>query len=87
MGYNFGGDMFLSYSSRFQDYNNTTTQGELNIVECFGARFSYMLLPKTNLKFLLSIDYRAKNIQTNFSDDLLLRIGIRSDLWNSYSDY
>lgn len=87
MGYNFGGDMFLSYSSRFRDYNNTTTQGELNIVECFGARFSYMLFPKTNSKISLMFDYRARNIQTNFTDNLLIRFGIRSNLWNTYADY
>ena len=87
MGYNFGGDMFLSYSSRYQDYNNTTAQGKKNIVECLGARFSYMLFPKTNSKISLLLDYRARNVQTNFTDDLLIRIGIHSDLWNTYADY
>jgi len=87
MGYNFGGDMFLSYSSRFRDYDNTTNQGEENIVEYFGASISYMLFPKTNSKVFLKLDYRSRNIQTNINNDLLLRIGIRSDLWNTYADY
>ncbi len=87
LNYNFGGDMFLNYSTRYQDYNNTITQGKLNIVEYVGARFSYMLFPKTNSKIVMSIDYRSKYIQTNISDHLLIGIGIRSNLWNTYADY
>ena len=87
MNYNFGGDMFLSYSTRFQDYNNTIAQGRENIVQFFGTSFSYMLFPKTNSKISLLFDYRSKNVQSNFSDDLLIRIGIHSNLWNTYADY
>ena len=87
MGYNYGGDMFLSYSSRYQDYNNITTQGLENIVECFGTRLSYMIFPKTNSKVLLSCDFRSRNIQSNINNDLFIRFGISSSLWNAYADY
>ena len=87
MDYNFGGDMFLSYTTRYQDVGNTIAQGRKNIVQYLGTSLSYMLFPKTNSKVSLMLDYRSRNIQSNFNDDVLIRIGVHSNLWNSYADY
>ena len=64
-----------------------SAQGLENIVECFGTRLSYMIFPKTNSKVVLSCDFRSRNIQSNINNDLFIRFGISSSLWNAYADY
>ena len=62
-GNNYGGNIFLDYNSRLDDFNNTTLQGNLNEVVFINTTASYQL--KHNLLLDLQYIYRKQKAANN----------------------
>ncbi|MCB9196964.1 MAG: hypothetical protein H6600_00750 [Flavobacteriales bacterium] len=84
---NYGGDIFLSYLNRPDDYGNFIGQGERHFIWWNELKISYNILPKFNLRAF--VDYTLRNERFNGEGHLLqlVQIGISSSFWNSYNDY
>ncbi|MBQ0118084.1 MAG: gliding motility protein RemB, partial [Flavobacterium sp.] len=91
--YNYGGNIYLSYDDqRYQDINDAVGQGNKTKIINGELQAGYLINPNMNLKLFGSYVYRnfkptveTPNVvpsQTNW-----LSIGIRSDLFNMYSDF
>lgn len=91
--YNYGGNIYLSYDDqRYQDINVAVGQGNKTKIINGELQAGYLINPNMNLKLFGSYVYRnfkptveTPNVvssQTNW-----LSIGIRSDLFNMYSDF
>ena len=83
---NYGGDMFSSYATRLSEYNHRTLQGNLNKANFFSALVSYQLISKSNTTLFSKVVFRINNNQL-IENELLFSFGIKSNLWNTYSDY
>ena len=83
---NYGGDMFFSYTTRLNEYDNFTLQGDLNVANHFGALVSYQLIAKSNTALFSNVVFRT-NSHPQISNDLLISFGVKSNLWNTYLDY
>lgn len=86
-GTNFGNNIFLSYSTRPDDYGHYTTQGYKTTLSTMGLRAAYILDTRMNLKgelgfALRTLQTRSSTIQTPF-----LFFGLKMDLCNLYNDY
>lgn len=84
---NYGGNIFLSYKTRDGDYNHTTTQGEKHRIFYNELTTSYSLIDAINLKAFATTIIRSEITPSKNSTDIFLKIGIRTQLWNSYKDY
>lgn len=86
-GTDYGSNVFVSYSSRPQEYGNYTGQGFNTTLIQAGLRAAYILDPHMNLKAEAGFYYRIK--QSEFQSDAtpVFFVGLRTDLSNLYRDY
>ena len=89
---NWGTDVYKSYDSRAQDYNNKVGQGVATSTFYIDAKIAYLVNPRTNLRFELGITNRRyktalekedlKNESTQY-----VYLGLHSDIANRYFDF
>ncbi len=84
---NFGGNIFLSYQTRDGDYGHKILQGEKHHVFINELTASYRLVDAISLNAFATAIIRNENTPYKSVTDLFLKIGIRTQLWNSYKDY
>ena len=86
-GKNNGGNIFLSYQTRDREYGHITTQGEKYRIFYNELTVSYSLIEAINLNAFATAIIRNSITSAKNSTDLFFKIGIRTQLWNSYKDY
>ncbi len=89
---NWGSNIFESYDTREQEFDNKTTQGVRSTTLFTDIRLAYIVNPKTNLRLELGATFRnfspanetvdLKNMNTTF-----IHFGIRTALTNKYYDF
>lgn len=84
---NNGGNIFLSYQTRNGEYGHEILQGEKHRVFYNELSASYRLIDAVNLNAFATAVIRNENTPYDNKTDLFFRIGIRTQLWNSYKDY
>lgn len=85
--YSYGGDIYQSYRNRAQEYYNRIGQGVSN--HLFFNRFSasWVIDKAINLRIELAHVYRRITTPFENKDEHFFTIGIKTNLWNSYTDY
>jgi hypothetical protein len=83
----FGTNIFKSYSLRPGDYDQFLFQGDRNNVLNENFIYEYALFPEINLYVLAQYNWRMINTAVGTKHFHSFSIGIRSRIWNSYSDY
>ncbi len=86
-GMNYGKDIYLSYNTRVQDYDNYVGQGIKTRFFYNKIEISYLLNPAYNLNF--SIGYVNRNLSTDTDTHTTnyFYLGIRTSLRNLYYDF
>ncbi len=84
---NLGNDIFKSYETRSQEYNNRMFQGLESTLNSVELRLNYLVNPKTNFNVELGI--ASRQFQNINSDDrsLFIYAGLRMALENYYFDF
>lgn len=86
-GDNFGKDIFKSYSTRIADHGNKTGQGLKTNFLYLDSRASFLLNPKTNLRFELGAVFRNEKNSSMNDKTTWLTFGLRSSFRNLYQDF
>ena len=83
----FGTDIFKSYAMREGNYDHFMYQGgRLNVLnESF--IYEYALLPAIDLFLMAKYNWRMVNTSAGTDHFHAFTVGIRSRIWNAYSDY
>ena len=84
---NYGKDIYKSYDTRIQDYNNYMVQGLKTTVIYNDITLSYLINPAYNLN--IAIGYTNRSFRND--DETILtsffHIGLRTSLRNLYFDH
>ena len=80
---NYGGDIYVSYNDRINEYGNTQNQGYLQKLSLFNLSASYLIVSDWNLYF--NIGFINRNI--NHNNNNLIYFGIKTNLYNDDIDY
>jgi hypothetical protein len=87
-GVNFGGDIFKSYYfNRPNDFGNYTSQGLQSERTNITFRTSYYIWPKAYLSIDVGITWRINQTSFKRYEFRGFYLGIRSRIFNSYSDF
>lgn len=84
---NFGNDVFLSYETRYQEYNNTLLQAEQVDLKYLNLQLAYLVNPSTNLNVYVNYTHRSEASATENKSQSLITFGLRTSLGNFYFDY
>lgn len=88
---NLGSDIFLSNSTRFQEFNNTFLQGDLATTTYIDAKVGYIINPNYNLVFELGFTNRNHTVENrpnaDFENNRIIRFGLKTDLYRYYYDF
>lgn len=89
---NYGGDIYESYETHVQDYDNTIGQGNKTTILNTDVQFSYLVNPITDLKIFAGVVYRSfspETITVDFEKDQTtwFTFGVKVDLFNWYLDH
>ncbi|GGC20987.1 hypothetical protein GCM10011386_11100 [Parapedobacter defluvii] len=86
---NFGGDIFKSYLTPINEYDNYIGQGIKNTLLFADGRISYLLNPKYNLRIEAGATYRRHGIPEKGSHHQtgMFTLGLRSSFRNFYYDF
>lgn len=87
----YGGDIFLSYENRLNDFGNKYYQGNTATIFNTDLNVGYIINPTTNLQIFGNISFRHfKPNQTvpffNKENTTWFRFGIKTDVFNTYFD-
>ncbi len=90
--FNYGGDIFRSENDRVGDTNITIGQGNKTTVFHGELQTGYIINPVSNLKLFTNISFRnfdptTTTAQTLDSNTVWFNIGLRTDLFNWYTDF
>lgn len=86
-GYNYGHNIFLSYTTHPNDYGNKVGQGlwtQLMVVE---GRVSWLMYSPYNLRLEAGITHRREHNSHWTTNDTFIWVGCKTALWNNYSDF
>ena len=83
----YGTDIFKSYALRFGDYDQLMFQGIRTNVLNETFIYEYELLPAIDLYLMAKYNWRMVNTSMGTDHFHTFMIGIRSRIWNFYSDY
>lgn len=90
-GVSYGGDIFVSYDLRPTDNGVALLQGNKANVFIADLQAGYLVNPSTSLKAFINVTQRnfSKEISTTPSgkNTTWFNVGLRTDLFNNYSDY
>jgi len=86
---NYGGDIFKSYSTHLQVYDNRIAQGVRNNLLYADGRISYLFNPKYNLRVEAGAIYRRHGVpeQGKHHQTGMLTLGLRASFRNLYYDF
>lgn len=86
-GMNYGKDIYLSYNTRVQDYDNYVGQGIRTKLIYQNINLSYLINPAYNLNF--SIGYTNRNLSTDTETNTTnyFYLGLRTSIGNKYYDF
>ncbi len=85
-GFNWGNNIFVSYSSRPQDYNNVTTQGLTTTLVYAAGNIAFFPFGGNWLRFEIGGSIRMESNSKADNKDLFIHFGIRTTLPNFYRD-
>lgn len=83
----YGGNIFQTYSNRRGDYNHELGQGVKTKILYTQLKASRLLSEKINLWGEVGYVYRRRKNAQAFEQNNYVYIGIKSNLWNRYTDY
>lgn len=83
----YGQNIFAPYGSRDGDYDHLVMQGLRTNLLNETIRMEYPFIEKIGLFFNLTYNYRMQWTPINRRDEHYILVGIRSRLWNRYTDY
>ena len=87
-GTNYGKNVELSYQQRTPpDYGNFLGQGIKTNQFFIDVRASYLLNPRTNMRIELGLVQRKSSSRLENSQNSLITVGFKTDLWNYYYDF
>lgn len=91
-GLNYGGDIFLPYTTRVQEYNNEVGQGAKATILNTDLQVSYLINPTTDLKVFGGLVFRKFTPEiptTTFLENTTtwFTLGLKVDLFNWYLDF
>ena len=86
-GTNNGGNIFLSYKTRNGDYGHKILQGEKHRIFYNKLKAEYRLIDAINLNAYAEVVFRNENTPYKNVTNLFFNIGIKTNLWNSYTDF
>lgn len=80
---NYGGDIYVSYLDRVNEYGNTQNQGYLQNLAYINLSISYLIVPDWNLYFI------GGGIIANYNDNknYMINLGIKTLLYNDDIDF
>lgn len=85
---NMGQNIFLSYNTRFQDYENYTTQGVRTTVAQSHLKFTYFLIPDLNMRLELGYMQRSEENGMGYHlENPYIYLGFKTSFWASYRDF
>jgi hypothetical protein len=84
---NVGQNIFNSYSDRNGDYGHLIMQGERRNVVNEQVIFEMPLLGRIDLYINATYNYRMQWTQNSINHSHFFMIGLRTRIWNSYSDF
>jgi hypothetical protein len=83
----YGGNIYQSYRNRAQEYYNRIGQGVSNHLVYNKFSISWCMDKAINLRIELAHVYRHITSQIGSNTEHFITIGIKTNLWNSYTDY
>lgn len=86
-GMNYGGNIFLDYTTRVSEYGNKVAQGLKTNLLFLEAKASFLLNPKYNLKFEIGTLIRTEKSLNFKKETQLITFGLRSSFRNLYQDF
>ena len=86
-GMNYGNDIFQSYSTVAQEYDNRFFQVEKNEFYNLKGTISYLVNPKYNLNLFLGVQSRTNSNSASSKTQNLILFGMRTSLQNFYWDF
>ncbi len=84
---NFGGNIFLSYQTRNGEYGHNLLQGEKHRIFYNELTASYTLVDAINLQAFGTAILRTENTPYRNQTDFFFKVGVRTQLWNSYRGF
>ncbi len=84
---NYGKDIFLSYRTHVQDYNNEIGQGRTTKLYYNNLELSYLINPSYNLNFVLGFTSRIADNDLGKDNTTHIYIGLRTSIDNFYFDF
>lgn len=86
-GINFGGNIFRPYDDHPSDYDNTTTQGDLNKLYRLEARLMYLINPAMKLNAVVGFIYRNQESSQLTRTDNIIYFGLRTSIFKQHKDF
>lgn len=86
-GMNYGKDIYLSYNTRVQDYDNYVGQGIKTTLIYNDIKISYLINPAYNLNFSIGYTNRQLSTDTDTHTTNYFYVGLRTSLRNLYYDF
>jgi hypothetical protein len=86
-GMNYGKDIYLSYNTRVQDYDNYVGQGIKTTLIYNNISASYLINPAYNLNFTIGYINRNLSTDTDTHTTNYFYLGLRTSLRNLYYDF
>lgn len=83
----FGGNWLLGDAGSTQRQTNSLLQGNLNKVNFLNIELGYIINPSYNLQLFLSYLDRKSVLNNSSTITNYLSFGVRTAIWNSYSDF
>ena len=84
---NYGQNIFHSYNNREGEYGHETQQGLKTNILTNQLIYEYALFPHINLYGFARYNYRFQINDNGIQNNHSIQIGIKSRIWNNYSDY
>lgn len=85
---NVGQNIFLSYTTRNNDYGNYTTQGIKTTLMQSQLKFTYYIIPDMNMRVEATYIQRSeRNTQGYVLQNPFLSLAFKTSFWNVYRDY
>lgn len=92
-GSNWGSNIYLSYRTREQDYDNSTGQGVPATMSFIALRASWLVNPASNLK--VELGTRLRNLNSDITStspvstgsSSYVYFGLRTEIFNQYYDF
>jgi len=84
---NYGQNIFHSYNNRLGEYGHETQQGLKTNILTNQLIYEYALFPHINIYGFARYNYRFQINDNDIQNNHSFQIGIKSRIWNNYTDY